>query len=538
MKKTLKLFISFLIILISISVIIVTIGYEKTRLNDNELVLLEEIDNKIYSTPKIQLNNIEMGIIFLSCVIFFISLLYMIINLINGKLIERWYHFFITSILILSLSLASTIVITMYSNKYILVSKNSEFIKQPYHSYIISPIGTYEIAKDSTIFGKTFYGNNSNTNTLLIRGGTNVTISDSIVYKKGNSSSNISSTVYGTNSAVLVLKDSYLKINSTTINTSSEGSSGLFAVLDKSKIEANMVNIETSNKESIGVVASINSTINITESKIKTSSKGSSAVFSTRGGVINIYSSNLKTTAFESPIINTNSVIKIKDSTGDANGSPVLYMTDTSKVTIDNCTFKASASKITDKSYDGAIVISDEYLDNNYKESSILNIFNSDISIKKQSKLYSKAPLFVVNNNNAIINLSNNIFDFGSGVFLKTINSTSSKNVLVILNSNTQQINGDLVLSNNSVLELNFTNTQFKGSIDNSKKSKKITLNITDSTLELTNDSYVTIINNNKNEFENIISNGYTLYYDSNYNPLLEGKTYKLKDGGYVKPIN
>ena len=538
MNKTLKVFISIIVMIISIGIVCITIGYEKTHLENNELVFLDELDNKLYNTNNIGLTHNEIVIIFLFILVFAIALLYFINIMFNLFNFDKLYKKAVVCLVLFTFASVSTQILVAYTNKYILVSKNSEFIKNPYHTSIISPNGKYEITSDNTIENKKYIVVEPNTNAVLIRGGIKATLNSILVVKQGNSSNNTSSTVYGTNSAILVLKDSYLSLNNSTINTSGEGASGLFAALENSKIEANMVNIETSNNDSIGVVASINSLINIKESKIKTSSKGSSGVSAIRGGTINIYSTNIKTTAPSSPLISNNSVVSINNSTGDANGSPVLYTKGSSNTSIFNCEFKTTGNRITSNNYDGAFIIDNQYLSNGFEDTSKLSIYNSTITIKNQSKVYDSAPMILINNSNTDINLSNNTFDYGSNIFLKLQNSSKSKNMRVVLNGSNQVINGNIVVSNNSVLEINLTNSQFKGNINKNNKADKLSLVLNDSTLELTDDSYVSTLVDNKEDFSNIKSNGYTLYYDKELNKNFDGKTFKLSDGGYVKPYN
>lgn len=538
MNKTLKIFISFIIMVLSIGIVCVTIGYEKSNLLNNELVFLDEIDNKLYNTGNTGLTHNEIVVIFIAIVLFALSFIYFINKSFNIFNFDRLYKNMVVLLVIFTFSSITTQILVTYTNKYILVSKNNEFIKKPYHTNIISPIGKYEITSDKVIENKKYIVDDANTNAVLIRGGVKTTLNGVLILKRGNSSNNISSTVYGTNSSILVLKDSYLNINNSTINTSGEGSSGLFAALDNSKIDANMIEIETTNNDSNGVVASINSVINIKESKIKTSSKGSSGLSAIRGGSINIYSSNIKTTASSSPIINNNSKISLNYSTGDANGSPVMYAKGSSDTYIDSCDFKVSAYKINNNNYDAGFIIDNQYLNNGYADNSKLSISNSSITIKNQSKVYKTAPMFFINNSNTVINLSNNIFDYGSNIFLKLQNSSKSKNMRVVLNGNNQVINGNIETSSKSVLEIKLTNSQFNGNINKSNKANKVSLIINDSTIELTDDSYVSILINNKEDFSNIKSNGYTLYYDKDLNKKLDGKTFKLSDGGYVKPYN
>ncbi len=114
----------------------------------------------------------------------------------------------------------------------------------------------------------------------------------------------------------------------------------------------------------------------------------------------------------------------------------------------------------------------------------------------------------------------------------------NDKPMLVVLNAKKQKLYGNIVTDQGTSLEINLDNSNYKGTINGKNQMKKITLMLTDdSTLTLTGDSYVSVIHDNLSDFNNIISNGYTLYYDINLNKELNGRTINLKDGGQIKGI-
>ena len=55
----------------------------------------------------------------------------------------------------------------------------------------------------------------------------------------------------------------------------------------------------------------------------------------------------------------------------------------------------------------------------------------------------------------------------------------------------------------------------------------------------VTEDTYVGILLNTDTSFSNMVSNGFTVYYDSSLegNAWLDGKSYALSGGGYLVPI-
>ena len=68
--------------------------------------------------------------------------------------------------------------------------------------------------------------------------------------------------------------------------------------------------------------------------------------------------------------------------------------------------------------------------------------------------------------------------------------------------------------------------------IDNSNAVVDVTNN---GNMSLTCDSHVTTFVDTNN-YSNILSNGYNIYYDQNYNPELNGETIPLNGGGYLLP--
>lgn len=528
MKKKLRLFLNALLIIISLFMVFIVINHRKNSKVQQPYVFVGEENNNIVIVDNIKLNIVDSAIIFIAVYI----CIFVVINFFKKRNV-----IYILIINLIISSIVSFIIVFIFNN-YMLKFNNNDFIKHPYNSYIVSPKGHVEYESNKTLNGEKIVSKEKNTNSILIKNGSSVTIKNFSIFKYGDSNDLIGARIYGLNSAVLTLKNSYLNINNSNINTFSIGGNGLFAVLENSKIDANLLNINTSNKESIGIVSSIDSEIYGQNITIKTSSTSSPALSSTRGGLLNISSSILKTTANASPLINTNSKVILSDSIGDANDAPAAYMTDNSYLKISNCKLNVTANKISEKNYDGAFILYNEFTDDDYANSSKINIYSSDISIKKQSKVFNKAPLFSIVNSNTIINISDSLFDYGSNIFLKLKNTNKDKNMHVVLNSDNQEITGDIILSKNVTFEMNFNNTTYYGSINNDNDVKNITINIdNESLINMTGDFYIAVLNSKNKNFDNIISNGYTIYYDKNLSKELNGKIIKLKDGGSIRPL-
>lgn len=541
MNKTMRLFIFILIMLLSIIPIILTIGYEKENINSKELVFSEEFEHKTFNMPNIQLNKIEIIIIVISMLVFVVMAINIILFLLPTRYIGPKWHiglFFIFTSLLISLLLSWLVV--YITNKYILISKNDNVNNRYYQSYIVRPVGVLEIDEDANISYKTYEGNDSDKNTVLIKSNNQVSLTNISIHKSGDSSNVVSSRTYGTNSSLLVLKDSVLNLKNSTIETSAKGATGIFATLDGAVINVDMTSIDTTGIESIGLSASLKGCINASNLKIKTSLSSSPAISSLRNGIVNVSGSIIETNAQNSAILQTDSEVNLDASTADANASLIAHIDGNGKVKIRNSQLKAAGIKGTEDGNDAGILIRKNVFNNDYKEGANVSIYKSLLEIKKQSRVYNKAPMFIVRNNNAVINIEDSTFIYGSSNFLTTINNTrkSDKPMLVVLNATNQKIDGDITTDRGTSLEINLNKSNLIGTINNKNEMKKITLSLTaDSSLNLTGDSYVSVIVDLDTEFHNIISNGYTLYYDKDLNESLKGETITLKDGGQIKGI-
>ena len=532
MSKKLNLILSLIVMVISFLGIFFVVNYEKNKTSIQEITLLEEKDSKVVNEINIKLSVFEVVLIY----IFVLLILLAIINFlfIYAKLDYKNYVrnvVFIITILISSSIICCGIVYLVNNKIYVNIDSKDKHVE----SYIINPNGETELVKNETINNKKYSSYKNDSNALLIKSGSIISLNNSTIYKQGNTNNTMVSRIYGINSGILVLKDSTLNINNSTINTDADGGIGIVSVLSNSKVNIDMLTIDTSGEYSSGLLASIEGSITGDSIKIKTSSSNSPAISSLRSGVVRVNNAVIETNAASSPIIRTNGTINLYNTIGDANDSNIAYIDGNSSVTIDNSELKATGNN---NSFDGAFVVDKNFLPNDYKSSTNLTISNSILEIKSQSKVYDKAPMFLVNSNNTVIDLTSNTLKYGSNVLLDVRNQNKSKNIIVKLNSSSQKLEGNIVVDSNSILEFSLKDTNYYGSINNKNSAKKVALNIDkDSKLSLLDDSYVSILKDDKEDFSNINSNGFNIYYNSKLNPELNNKSIKLSGGGLIKPM-
>lgn len=97
-------------------------------------------------------------------------------------------------------------------------------------------------------------------------------------------------------------------------------------------------------------------------------------------------------------------------------------------------------------------------------------------------------------------------------------------------------VTGDVYVDDVSSATLSLYSTTWSGAINaDNTGNASISLDSA-STWTVTGDSYVTYLTNDVTDYSNIVSDGYTVYYDSDENSSLDGETITLSGGGSLTP--
>ena len=119
---------------------------------------------------------------------------------------------------------------------------------------------------------------------------------------------------------------------------------------------------------------------------------------------------------------------------------------------------------------------------------------NSQLKIAEDSPVYTTAPMFHITNTACVINLENTECSFGSGTFLESSSqnqwgSEGSNGGVCELNTDNENIGGNVIVDSISSLTWNMKNTQFKGAVNSTGNA---TVNVGEgSTWTLSGDSSV-----------------------------------------------
>jgi len=388
-------------------------------------------------------------------------------------------------------------------------------------------VESYDVSESGTPYTAT----ESDQSAVVVNGSGSLEINQATVNKnEGGTSSAEDSNFYGLNAALLVKKDSKLKVTNTKINTSVEGANGIFSTGDNATAIVDNVEIVTTADSSRGLDATYNGTIIANNVKITTNGAHCAALATDRGeGTVTVTGGTLQTAGEGSPGIYSTGNITVTDTTSIATGSEAAAIEGKNSITLTNC-------DLTGYLKHGVMIYQ--------SMSGDAAVGEGTFSMTGGSLTAKSGPLFYSTNTKAVINLENVQLN-GTGTLLKASTDSwgtgGSNGADVTLNAKNQVLDGTIEVDSISTLQLNlFEKSSLSGTINSNNTAKSVTLNLSsDSTWTVTGDSYLTVLTDEDSSLSNINDKGFTIYYDSSnsQNSWLNGETKTLKDGGKLTPI-
>lgn len=383
----------------------------------------------------------------------------------------------------------------------------------------VSATATNIITEEKELTGP-YESNNTDESVILVKDGANALLSDITLTKKGDGNNIENSDFYGINSAILVQKESTATINNANITTSGKGSNAVFSTGSNSKIYINDSKIDTNGSNSArGLDATYGGYIEADNVTITTFGNSSATLATDRGeGTIKVSNSKLTTQGKGSPLIYSTGDISITNTEGTSNDSQLVVVEGKNSATISDSSLIAAGTGNRNNIDKSGVMIYQSMSGDAEKGIGSFTANNSILTISDKSDVYKTAPMFFVTNTNAEINLTNTKLNYGSNILLSIAgtsewgtNGTNGGNVT--LNTNNQTLSGKIIVDNISTLNINFTKTSYRGSINYANIAKEINLKLDkDSKLYLTADTYLTSLENEDKNNSNIEFNEYKLY--------------------------
>ena len=389
-------------------------------------------------------------------------------------------------------------------------------------------------------------------NGILIKNSGILKLVNSIINKTGDTqTSGDDADFYGINSAILVNTNGTLDISNVEIETNSKGSNGIFVTNaasstssgtsqegsggqppeatggeggqapsggETSSVSGNTqatiknVKITTHSDKSRGLDATYAGKIIADNVIINTDGQSCAALATDRGeGEVTVSNSQINTGVSKdsgrgSPLIYSTGQITLENSKGTAYVSQIACIEGKNSIDLTNCdlTGYGEGNRQDGDTYVdlGGIFIYQSMSGDADVGTSTFNATNSNLKISEDSSVYSEAPMFHITNTACAINLENTKCEFGSGVFLEASGqnqwgNTGSNGGSVELNTNNENIDGNVIVDSISSLTWNMQNTKFNGAI-NSTGTANVVVDAS-STWTLTGDSTVSSLEVNGN---------------------------------------
>ncbi len=389
--------------------------------------------------------------------------------------------------------------------------------------------GAEEITSAYEQSGKTYASSAADESALLIATSDDVSITNPVVTKSGDSDGGDNCNFYGLNAAVLVKDGSTTTITGGTITSDADGANGVFSY--------------GGNGGQNGAGGD-GTTVIIRDTTITTTGDGSGGIMTTGGGTTYAYDLDVTTSGRSSAAIRTDrggGTVVVDGGTYTSNGlgSPAIYST--ADISVSNAALVSNLSEGVCIEGLNSIELTDcDLTANNTKCNGNATFLDSIMIYQSMSgdadsgtshftmtggSLTSKSGhVFHVTNTNAVITLEGvEIVNEDSENILLSVcdDGWSGGSNEAALKAAAQKLSGALLVGSNSTLTLELTKgSSFEGYVDGKITNAKgetvssetgtvsVTLDST-STWTLTADSYVTEFNG---DASNVISNGYTLY--------------------------
>ena len=280
------------------------------------------------------------------------------------------------------------------------------------------------------------------------------------------------------------------------------GDPGQSTVEGSTETNINNVKITTHSDKSRGLDATYNGIINAENVVINTDGQSCAGLATDRGeGQVHVVNSEINTGVSKSsgrgsPLIYSTGNITAENTHGTSYVSQIACIEGKNSIELDNCelTGYAEGNRQDGDTYVdlGGIFIYQSMSGDADVGTSLFTARNSKLAIAEDSPVASQAPMFHITNTACVVNLENTELSFKSGTFLESSSQNQwgtegSNGGSCELNTDNEQITGNVIVDSISSLKWNMKNTEFKGAVNSTGNT---TVNVGEgSTWTLTADS-------------------------------------------------
>ncbi|MBI5294791.1 MAG: hypothetical protein HY869_04900 [Chloroflexi bacterium] len=399
--------------------------------------------------------------------------------------------------------------------------------------------GAYTLdGKTAAESGQTYTATAEDQSGVYVVNGGNLTLTNATVETSGNTSSDENSSFYGLNAGILAAYDSTVNVSDSTITTSGTGANGAFATGSGSVVNLTNVIINATGDGGHGVMATQGGTMNLTNVTFNTSGAHSAPVATDRGsGTITTTGDIITTSGTDSPCYYSTGVITVSGATCNALGSEAVVIEGANSVLLTDSNLSSSVDA------KWGVMIYQSFSGDAEGTNGVFTMTGGSLAYTDPN-----GPLFYITNSTGNITLKGVTITAASGTLLQAAanerwGASGANGGTAVLSADAQTLNGNLEADSLSTISATLQNgSTLTGAVNAENSAKSVTLTLdASSTWNVTADSYVTSLSGtgiSGTTVTNIVGNGFTVYYDAAACPGLNGQTYTLSGGGYLKPAN
>ena len=383
--------------------------------------------------------------------------------------------------------------------------------------------------EDKELAGLSLTAEKTDESAVLVRSGGGLLLTKATLSKTGDCSSADASNFTGAN-AIILVNNSTAILKDLELFSDADGANAIFSTGENSHITVENTKIHTKNNSSRGLDATYGGSIAATDVEITTEGAHCGALATDRGeGTVMVTRSLLRTSGEGSPCIYSTGAITLTDSRGEATGSEIAVVEGKNSIALQNVA-------LTGHQKHGVMLYQSFSGDAGVGEASFSA---ADSTLTNRSD----GPMFYVTNTKATATLENTQLVQAGDILIQVTSdrwgNAGSNGGDFTFYGKKQKLSGTVLANAISKVALHLTDqSEWRGSINKDKAAGSASVHLSkDSTWTLTADSYVTSLTDEDSTFGNIKSNGHTIYYDSQKDKALNGKTIQLPDGGKITPM-
>lgn len=387
----------------------------------------------------------------------------------------------------------------------------------------------------ATSSDESFSSSDADENAVLVTNKGNLHMAGASLSKSGDTSSEEHSNFYGQNAVLAVTSGSTAELTNVEITSDGEGANAIFATGENTSVLVDTAKIHTKGHSSRGLDATYGGTITASNVDISTEGAHCAALATDRGeGAIEVTGANLSTKGEGSPCIYSTGQITVRDASGNASGAQTLVVEGKNSVDLANCELEGAG--------DNGLMLYQSTSGDAQAGTAVLSASGSKLTTT------SNGPMIYVTNTDAKVTLTDTKLKFPGDTLINVSgNATNNWGIPgqnggnLTLAGIHQKLKGKVSCDAISTVRLVLSEgSAFTGSLNPEHTGKTVSVQLDDSsTWNVTEDSYVTFLDNTLQNCSNIQSNGHTIYYDSAHpdNEWLKGQQLGLPGGGQLVPL-